>query len=181
MSADELVDVVDEKDRVVGQATRREVRARNLRHRSVYILVFDSAGRLFVHHRTANKDVFPGHWDVAVGGVVAAGESYDAAAARELAEELGVCDARPRRLFPVRYEDARSRVSGMVYSCGSDGPFTLQASEIAGGDWMDLDVAIERTQQVPFCPDGLEVLRLYLSKLDAVRGAQRPGNAGDAV
>lgn len=181
MSAEELVDVVDENDCVVGRATRREVRARNLRHRSVYILVFNSVGRLFVHQRTADKDIFPAHWDVAVGGVVAAGEGYDAAAERELREELGVHGVRLRRLFPVRYEDASNCVRGMVYSCSSDGPFTLQASEIADGDWMDLDVVIERTQQLPFCPDGLEVLRLYLSKLDAVRTAQRHRDAAKGV
>lgn len=181
MSADELVDVVDENDRVVTQATRREVRAKNLRHRAVYILVFNSAGRLFVHRRTQHKDIFPSYWDVAVGGVVAAGEDYDDAARRELREELGAGDVRLRRLFPVRYEDETNRVSGMVYSCTCDGPFTLQASEIANGEWMDLDVLIERTQQHPFCPDGLEVLRLYLSKLDAARTARRQGDRGKAV
>jgi isopentenyldiphosphate isomerase len=181
MSADELVDVVDESDRVVGRATRRGVRASNLRHRSVYILVFNSAGRLFVHRRTAGKDIFPAHWDVAVGGVVAAGEDYDGAARRELREELGVRDARVRRLFPVRFDDPCTRVNGMVYSCSSDGPFILQASEIAEGKWMDLDVVVERTRHLRFCPDGLEVLRMYLGKLDAARTAQQRRDAGRSV
>jgi isopentenyldiphosphate isomerase len=181
VSAEELVDVVDENDCVVGRTTRREVRAKNLRHRGVYILVFNSAGRLFVHRRTPNKDIFPSYWDVAIGGVVAAGEAYDAAARREFEEELGVHDVRLRRLFPARYEDASNSVSGMVYSCTCDGPFTLQAAEIASGEWMDLDVLIERTQQLPFCPDGLEVLRLYLSKLDAARAAQRQRDPGRPV
>ena len=78
----ELVDVVDAGNRVVGTVTRREMRARRLPHRSTYILVFDRAGRLFVHLRTATKDVWPSHWDVCVGGVLAAGESYDEGAAR---------------------------------------------------------------------------------------------------
>jgi isopentenyldiphosphate isomerase len=172
MSADELVDVVDENDRVLSQATRREVRQRNLRHRAVYILAFNGHGQLFVHRRTFTKDIFPGYWDVAVGGVVSAGEDYAAAAARELREELGVRDAGLRRLFAMRYEDPVVRICGMVYSYTSEGGFTLQASEILSGEWMDLDVLLERTQSTPFCPDGLEVLRLYLVKLDAARRVQ---------
>jgi len=169
MSSDELVDVVDESDRVVTQATRRQVRAENLRHRSVYVFVFNSTGQLFVHRRTQNKDVFPGYWDVAVGGVLGAGEDYDSGARRELYEELGIDGMPLRRLFPVRYEDDQNRVSGVVYSCTCDSPFRLQASEISAGEWMDLDVVLERTQLDQFCPDGLEALRLFLSKLEAVR------------
>jgi len=172
MNADELVDVVDENDRVLSQATRREVRRGNLRHRAVYILVFNSRGQLFVHRRTLTKDIFPGYWDVAVGGVLGAGEDYDSGAARELHEELGVVSASLRRLFSMRYEGASHQVCGMVYSCTCDGDFTLQASEIVSGEWMDLDVLLEHTQRAPFCPDSLEVLRLYLAKLEAARQAQ---------
>jgi isopentenyldiphosphate isomerase len=169
MSADELIDVVDEEDRVVAQARRCEVRRRNLRHRCVYILVFNSAGQLFVHQRTAGKDIFPEYWDVTVGGVLGAGEGYDAGARRELREELGIQGVSLRRLFPMRYEDRDNTVHGLVYSCTSDGPLRLQASEIAVGEWMDLDVVLERTARDRFCPDGLEALRLYLSKLEAAR------------
>src|SRR5512147_2508306 len=84
MSADELIDVVDEHDRVVTQATRREVLLRNLRHRTVYVLVFNYGGQLFVHQRTSDKDIFPSYWDVAIGGVLNAGEDYDTGAPREL-------------------------------------------------------------------------------------------------
>jgi len=166
MSSEELVDVVDDSDCVVGQALRSAVRRKNLRHRSVYILVFNSSGQLFVHRRTLTKDVFPGYWDVAVGGVLRAGEGYDHGGRRELLEELGV-DATPRRLFPLRYDDATNRVAGMVYSLSCDGPFQLQAAEIVEGLWMDLDVLLDRAQRESFCPDSLEALRLYLAKLAA--------------
>ena len=168
----DVVDVVDECDRVLTQAAREEVRRRNLRHRSVYTLVFNSAGQLFVHQRTLTKDVYPGFWDATVSGVLAAGEGYDQGARRELREELGITPIGLRRLFPVRYEDDANRVIGMVYSCTAEGPFDLQASEIVAGKWMDLDALVERTQWDRFCPDGLEAFRLYLSKLAAVRPAR---------
>lgn len=167
MSASELVDVVDADDRVIGRATRAEVRAQKLRHRATYILVFNARGQLFVHQRTATKDVYPSHFDVAVGGVVGAGESYDQGAQRELAEEIGVT-AAPRPILKFQYEDAANRVNCRVYSCAYDGPLRLQAEEIVSGEWLDLDVVLERARQHPFCPDGIEALLRYLDRLASV-------------
>jgi isopentenyldiphosphate isomerase len=90
VSAEEILDVVDVEDRVVGRLPRAEVYARRLVHRCVFVLVRDGAGRIFVHRRTDDKLTYPGRHDMFVGGVVGAGESYDAAAVREAAEELGV-------------------------------------------------------------------------------------------
>src|ERR1044071_4876993 len=87
---DELVDVIDDAGQVVRVVTRAEMRAQRLPHRCVYILVFNAQGELFVHERTATKDVYPSYWDVCVGGVLASGEEFDSAARREAAEELGV-------------------------------------------------------------------------------------------
>jgi isopentenyldiphosphate isomerase len=168
MSAAELVDVVDAEDRVIAQATRGEVRAQGLRHRATYILVFNSQGQLFVHRRTETKDIYPSYYDVAVGGVVGAGERYDDGAQRELSEELGITDVPPRPILKFQYEDLENRVNGRVYSCSYDGPIALQAEEIAGGEWLDLDVVIERIRRQPFCPDGVEALRLYLDRLASV-------------
>ena len=80
----EIVQVVDEDNRETGAVTRREMRARGLVHRASYILVFNSRGELFVQKRTVSKDIYPGYLDVAAGGVVLAGESYEEAARREL-------------------------------------------------------------------------------------------------
>jgi isopentenyldiphosphate isomerase len=169
MAADEEVDVVDEEDAVIGRATRAEVRARNLRHRAAYVLVFDPGGKLFVHQRSMAKDVYPGYFDVAIGGVVEAGETYDAAAERELGEELGIRGIALRRVVRSRFEDAHNRINGMIYSCTYDGPVTLQTSEIVSGEWLDLDVVFERTQRQSFCPDGIDALVRYLERLESAR------------
>lgn len=165
MSASELVDVVDAQDRVVGRATRGEMRARRLRHRATYLLVFNGRGELFVHLRTATKDVYPSHWDVAVGGVVAAGESYDEGARRELAEEVGIHGVRPQVLFDLAYEDATNQVNGRVYRVTWDGPLALQAEEVVRGAWLPLAAVRERMRTEPFCPDGVAVFERYLRTL----------------
>ncbi len=177
MSAeDELVDVVDDADQVTGRVSRREMRARKLRHRAVYVLVFNSRQQLFVHQRSANKDIYPSFYDVAVGGVVSAGEDYDRAAARELREELGVSGVPLRRLFPFRYSGTDGlAVNGMLYSCSYQGPLKLQESEIQSGDWMDLDQALDLARSRLVCPDSLQALRLYVDRLAAA--ARRRGLA----
>jgi 8-oxo-dGTP pyrophosphatase MutT (NUDIX family) len=157
---DEAVDIVDAAGRTIGVTTRRDMRARKLAHRSVYVLVFDRRGRLFIHLRVPTKDVHPGHWDVAVGGVLAAGESFDAAARREAAEELGVA-LEPEPLFPVRYTDSSTDVHGMAYRATHDGPFRLQREEIVRGEFVPLDAVAARAARDPFCPDGLAVLAEY--------------------
>jgi isopentenyldiphosphate isomerase len=157
---DDLVDVVDDEGRVVGRATRREMRARRMPHRSTYILVFNGRGELFVHLRTATKDVWPSHWDTCVGGVVAAGESFDDGAARVLEEEFGV-SAPLVRLFPVVYSDPTTIVHGMAYRTTHDGPFRLQPEEVVRGEFVPLDDVVPRAAREPFCPDGLIVLARF--------------------
>ena len=87
---DELFDVVDGNDRVIGRATRAEVHARGLFHRAVHIFVFDARGNVVLQKRSLAKDTAPGLLSSACAGHVDAGENYDAAARRELGEELGI-------------------------------------------------------------------------------------------
>jgi isopentenyldiphosphate isomerase len=156
----ELVDIIDDQGRIVGTTTRQDMRARQLPHRCVYILVFNSRGELFIHLRTSTKDVYPSHWDVAVGGVLAAGESFDAGAGREVLEELGiVADLEP--LFPYRYADTATRVVAMAYHLIHDGPFRLQPEEVVRGEFVSLAEVDARVSANPFCPDGLAVLAEY--------------------
>ena len=156
----ELVDVLDDAGRPVATVTRREMRARRLAHGSTYVLVFNRRGELFVHLRAPDKDVFPGHWDVAIGGVIAAGESFDAGARREAREELGV-ELSLERLFPFRYGDDRTVVHGMAYRARHDGPFRLQPEEIVRGEFVPVAEVTSRAKHVPFSPDGLTALAAY--------------------
>src|SRR5262252_1990008 len=89
-TGDELVEIVDEGGRVERLVPRSAMRAGNLRHRSVAVVVVTGAGEVVAHRRADWKDVWPGRWDVCFGGVAAVGESWEAAAVRELAEETGV-------------------------------------------------------------------------------------------
>jgi isopentenyldiphosphate isomerase len=159
----ELVDVTDEFGTVIAVVTRKEMRERRLPHRCVYVLVFDSCGRLFVHLRTRTKDVYPAHWDVCIGGVLSAGESFDAAARREGREELGV-DLEPRLLFPFQYADRRTVAHGTVYHAVHDGPFVLQPEELEYGEFVPTDELAGRFTRQPYCPDGVLVWQKYCER-----------------
>ena len=156
--ADELVEIVDRENNSLGAVTRAIMRQQNLIHRASYILVFNRQGELFIQKRTMTKDIYPGYWDMAAGGVVLAGESYMDSALRELQEELGVTGVRLRHLFDQYFEDDHNRVWGRIYTCASEGPFTLQMEEVAYGRFIAL-ADIHALHQVELVtPDGMALL-----------------------
>ncbi|MEU0255699.1 NUDIX domain-containing protein [Streptomyces sp. NPDC006184] len=155
--ADEILDIVDEHDRVVAQCPRGEAYARGLRHRCVFVQARDVAGRLFVHRRTATKLVFPSLYDMFVGGVVGAGESYDAAALREAEEELGVSGLpRPDHLFTFLYDDGAGRSWwSAVYEVRCHLPVRPQAEEVQWHAFLTEEEVGRRLTEWEWVPDGL--------------------------
>jgi len=81
----ELVDRVDKNDNIIGQTTKEEAHQNAYIHRVAAVFCFDPEGKLLVQHR--KKD---GLFDHSVGGHVGLGEAYEAAAEREMKEELGI-------------------------------------------------------------------------------------------
>jgi 8-oxo-dGTP pyrophosphatase MutT (NUDIX family) len=163
-AADEIVVIVNEHNHVVGAAPRREMRAKRLPHRSTYILVFNSLGELYVQKRTLIKDVFPGYFDVAAGGVVVAGETYEQGAERELEEEMGIRGIPLHRLFDFYFEDDHTRLWGCAFSCVYDGMVVLQEEEVESGAFVPMSDLLRRAETEPFTPDGMYVLRRYLER-----------------
>jgi 8-oxo-dGTP pyrophosphatase MutT (NUDIX family) len=118
---------------VVGVATRAEMRSRNLWHRTVFVAVLTPGDEVLAHRRADDKDVWPSRWDLCFGGVVAAGEPWDRAAVRELAEEAGVAVA-PDDLQLVGegpFEHALVRERYRLYVVRSGGPFSFTDGEVA--------------------------------------------------
>ncbi|MDE3084480.1 MAG: NUDIX domain-containing protein [Verrucomicrobiota bacterium] len=133
---DEIFDVVNERDEIVGQATRREVHARGLRHRAVHVLVFNAAGQIFLQKRSMKKDASPGCWDSSCSGHVAAGEDYDATVVRELNEEIGLrVPAAPPRWFRVEACADTGEEFVWAYRLQAEGPFQPNPDEIERAAW----------------------------------------------
>jgi isopentenyl-diphosphate delta-isomerase type 1 len=136
--ADEIFDIVDEQDRVVGQASRSRVHAGWLRHRAVHVLVSDPAGRFYLQKRADTKDNHPGVWDSSCSGHLAAGEAYAKAAVRELAEELGIAtDPPPREIFAISACRETGNEFIRVYTASYAGELRPDPAEISEGRWLE--------------------------------------------
>jgi len=157
------VDVLDEEGNVTGTATRAAVRSGNLRHRTVFIAVLNSSNELLVHRRADWKDIWPGAWDIAFGGVVEAGEAWEVAAARELAEEAGL---RTELLYLGEgvFEDDDVREVARVYLSRHDGDVTLVDGEVVDVDRIPLGALCEWIDDHDVCPDSVAIV---LPRLDS--------------
>ena len=163
MVANESVVWVDEHNDVLGAVSRQQVRVGKLCHRATYVFVFTNEGKLVVQERTLTKDIYPGYFDPATGGVVAEGESYDQAAYRELSEELGVKGVTLTPHFHFFFNNEDCQVWGKVYSCQYDGEIVCQPDEVA-------DTVLEVPEDIlanrfnrRYTPDSLVALERFMA------------------
>ena len=134
--SEEIFDVVNERDEVIGSAPRKEVHAKGLWHRAVHVLVFNQRGDIFLQKRSMKKDIAGGKWDSSSSGHVDQGEDYDVCAVREMREEIGVTLAQPpRRLFKINAGTETGWEFCWIYRCEYEGPFVLNPDEIEAGAW----------------------------------------------
>ncbi len=169
----EVFDVVNEADEVVGQALRGQVHGNPaLIHRVAHVLVFNSAGNVFLQLRSPAKDVQPNRWDTSVGGHVDAGETYEQAAEREMREELGIDGAEIEPLY--RYLHRNEYESEMVATYRSvwDGPVRLDPSEITEGRFWSIPEIAGHPPET-FTPNFLDELARYQRWLGALADAEQ--------
>ena len=164
--SEEIFDVVNERDEVIDRRPRSEVHRRKLLHRAVHILVFNTAGEVFLQKRSASKDTHPGTWDSSTSGHVDSGEDYDTAAVRELGEEIGLHTREiPRRLFKIEACGETDQEFVWIYRMEAEGPFTLHPGEIETGDWFAPDAVTNWIAEQPqdFAPAFRHLWRIYSS------------------
>lgn len=159
---EEIFDVADERDRVVRSASRHEVHTQKLRHRAVHIFVLNKAGELFLQKRSRWKDAHPLKWDSSAAGHVNAGDEYDATAARELTEELGV-ECEVEFVGKIAACERTGREFVHLYRARHEGPFTLARAEIECGAFFPLQIIQRWTEARPgdFATGFLECFDLF--------------------
>ncbi len=126
----EYLDYVDENDVVIGVTTRANAKGLNVRIAATLIFNHEEKITLQKVARTKNLDALK--WSYSSGGHVAAGESYEKAALRELKEEMGIdgiIDSYigvTRSVNPVTGEKAAFH---RVFKVIHDGPYHFDPTE----------------------------------------------------
>jgi 16S rRNA (adenine1518-N6/adenine1519-N6)-dimethyltransferase len=137
--AGEIFDVVDLDDQVTGTATRAEVHAQRLTHRAVHVFVFNKRGDLLLQKRSLLKDMCPGLWDSSVSGHVHSGETYEAAAVRELAEEMGIIsETRPEEIAKITPGVNTGWEHVKLYQLRYDGSLRYPSAEVDAVMWIPI-------------------------------------------
>jgi len=134
------IQIVDEDDQPVKAAVKQEAWEQGLIHRVVRLVVENSDGQVLLQHRTPTKDIYPNCWDVSVSGHVDAGETYDAALAHEIAEELGFQDLQTTEIGSYRsnriWKGLRFNRFNRCYKTRHDAtPTHLEEGKIDGFKW----------------------------------------------
>ncbi len=148
MNEEELFDVVDETDKVIGQQKRSAVHQSKLRHRAVHVFVLRGDGRLLIHLRSESKEEFPGVWTSYASGHVSAGESYDESVERELQEELGIT-APLTRLQKFEACPDTSMEFTVLYECTWNGEISADPEEIQQTEWVTVPELTGRITRQP--------------------------------
>ena len=84
-SADEVVAIVDDNDKIIGEAKRRDVHTKGLLHRECFVYIINPKKQVLLQKRADSHK-----WDHSVGCHFAPEESYIEAAQRETEEEIGI-------------------------------------------------------------------------------------------
>ncbi|MEZ4599326.1 MAG: NUDIX domain-containing protein [Syntrophotaleaceae bacterium] len=127
----EVFDIVDEQDRIIGQAHRSLCHGNpDLIHRVAHVLVLNSRGEVLLQKRSMTKDVQPGRWDTSVGGHLNPGESYRCGAIREMREELGISVADPIFLYAYKMRNDFESENIATYLVRHDGEVYPEPGEI---------------------------------------------------
>lgn len=161
MLSQEILDIVNDCDEVVGQGERREIHGDpSLIHRVAHVLVFNPRGELYLQKRSYLKDVQPGKWDTSVGGHIEVGEDYQTGALREMEEELGIRVVSVKYLYKYLHKNDHESEYVTTFSCVWDGPIHPSPQEIEEGRFWSLE-EIAEAPPCRFTPNLLDEIRRY--------------------
>ncbi len=136
----EILDIVNDKDEVIGQEERLIVHQKQLLHRYVHVLIVRSDGNLVIQQRHPKVTNYPSTFDASAGEHVRSGESYLDAAMRGLTEELGI-ETKVRFLAKIQncLNPAIENMIGELFIGHHDGPYHPQVLEISRLEFMTIE------------------------------------------
>jgi isopentenyldiphosphate isomerase len=161
----EILEIVDSDDKVIGTATRGEIHRLGLLHRSVHIFLFNRTGDIYIQRRSSLKDRHASKLDSSAAGHVDPGETYEQTAVRELKEELGIQE----HLVEILRVSACPETDNehvVLFSATTESEPQPDPSEIQWGDFMKPDEVSNLMRNKPgdFVPAFILLWDKYLRK-----------------
>jgi 8-oxo-dGTP pyrophosphatase MutT (NUDIX family) len=145
----ELVELVDIQGQALAALPRNFIHNYNMLHRGIGVLVVQPElqlpihptfmdlinTKIYCHQRTWSKRIFPGLYDMFIGGVSAVDEPAYETAKRELEEELGILVnlsslSPPLFQCAIRTSYNHCIVTVFFYQCTAETRFTVRQSSI---------------------------------------------------
>lgn len=169
----ELFDVVDENDEVIGQEVRKTVHEKNLLHRAVHVFVFNKRKELLLQKRSLLKDKFPGAWDSSAAGHLDAGESYEDCVVRELEEEIGIEGVDTQQIARISPCENTGWEFIDLHLARHDGALRFPCSEVYAAEWFKMEQVREWVIARPedFATGFIECWNLFDEKMGAAIAA----------
>jgi isopentenyl-diphosphate delta-isomerase type 1 len=165
---DELLDIVDDDDLVIGQEMRTVVHLRGFQHRGVHIFLVTAEGKLLVQQRGRHRRTFPLALDCSVSEHVKSGENYPEAATRGLAEELGIQQTHIHVLikFKMDYGPNDREICQLYEGTVDPALVRVDPEEVEGIAFYSLDELekLIRNGKVAFSGWFVQLIHWYLGK-----------------
>lgn len=145
--SEELVDIVNEKNEVVGKAKRGEAHSKGHIHRALSVLIIHSEGKVLLQQRSKHTKVHPLSWDLSISEHVLSGESYEDAGKRSVKEELGVeVEVKPvsktslqKRKYKFPEKVIYENEIVMMLAATHNGPFEIDTIEVSQVEFFSIE------------------------------------------
>lgn len=165
---DELLDIVNENDEIIGQAPRPVIHQRGLWHRGAHVFLFNETGEMLIQRRSADRAYAPSLLDCSVSEHVTAGEGYLEAAVRGMKEELGVEGIEVRRIGKIQmeYGPNDNEISEIYEGRLNGGNIRFDPGEISEVKFMSLDEIRAGIKNEPaiYCAWFVELMNWYFGQ-----------------
>ncbi len=143
---EEILDLVNENDEVIGSMSRREIYEQGLQNfRIVHGFLRNAEGKLWIPRRQAHKKIAPSGLDFSVAGHVESGESYEQAFKRETQEELNLdVNTLPWRVVGQLTPKEGSHFYETLYEISYDSDPEYNPHDFAEAWWLTPAEALEK-------------------------------------
>ena len=162
----ERIVIVDENDKIIGHKNRDALKKKDIYRVSV-LWITNSLDEILLSKRHHTKIHHPGKWGPAVAGTVDEGETYEDNIIKEVEEELGLKNIKPK-LGPKTKIDDEYRHFTQWYVLNIDkniNEFKIQEEEVEEIKWFSIKELCKQLQEHPekFLPGMKKYFKLFLA------------------